>query len=60
MGLFNKKKETNKNKQNQTFKKIGLNELNEDVLSNISGGQSYSETEQQANENYIKSITQSP
>lgn len=57
MGLFDKKQSQNK-VQSQKSKKLGLNELNEDVLLNVSGGQTYhNDADKLANEDYIKGLS---
>ena len=40
MGLFNKKQMGN-TVENKNAKKLGLNELSEDTLLNVAGGQTY-------------------
>lgn len=60
MGLFDKKQSQNK-VQSQKSKKLGLNELNEDVLLNVAGGQTYhNDADKLANEKYIKELTKKP
>lgn len=60
MGLFDTKQSQNK-VQGQKSKKIGLNELNEDVLLNVAGGQTYhNDVDKLANEKYIKELTKKP
>ncbi len=56
MSLFGKKGENNKVPQ-KSFNKAGLSELNEDILINVAGGQSYhNEADKKANEELIKSL----
>lgn len=58
MGLFNKKQEKSKLPRANT-KKLGLNELSEDTLFNVAGGQSYhSKEDMQENERQIRELVQ--
>lgn len=58
MGLFNKRQEQNKVKS-QKSKKLNLNELSEDTLLNVAGGQTYhDDADKQAKEDYIKGLSQ--
>ncbi len=58
MGLFNKRQEQNKVKS-QKSKKLNLNELSEDTLLNVAGGQTYhNDADKRANEDYIKGLSQ--
>lgn len=57
MGLFNKKQMGN-TVENKNAKKLGLNELSEDTLLNVAGGQTYhNDDDKLANEEYIKELT---
>ena len=58
MDLFDKKQARGK-VQNQKTKKIWLNELSEDTLLNVAGGQTYhNDADKRANEDYLKGLSQ--
>ncbi len=58
MGLFDKKQAQGKVKS-QKSKKLNLNELSEDTLLNVAGGQTYhNDADKRANEDYIKGLSQ--
>ncbi len=57
MGLFDKKERQNK-VQSQRPKKLELNELSENTLLNVAGGQTYhNDADKRANEDYIKGLS---
>ncbi len=57
MGFFDKTGKVGEMNEKSEKKGLGLNELNEDELLNVAGGQDYhSEQEKMANVNTIKSI----
>lgn len=60
MGLFNKKQMQGRIQAKKT-KNLGLNELSEDTLLNVAGGQTYhNDADKLANEKYIKELTKKP
>ena len=60
MRLFNKR-QMQDGVQAKKTKNLGLNELSENTLLNVSGGQTYhSDDDKIANEKYIKELTKKP